>query len=155
MSTETRGFTLKGWHVLAIFIGAYVFIITANMTLAVSAVRTFPGLEVPNSYIASQSFDDRRAAQEALGWTVAVDLDGNRPVVAITDADGAPVMAQDVAIRIGRPTHGREDIHLAFERFCCETALDAQLAPGQWRIDIEAHAADGTLHDTRHVVTVR
>ena len=63
----TREFKLTGWHVLAIFVGAFGVIIGVNVALAWNAVATFPGLEVDNSYIASQTFDDRREAQEALG----------------------------------------------------------------------------------------
>jgi hypothetical protein len=46
-------------------------IISVNLLLAFKAVSTFPGLEVKNSYVASQGFNDRKAAQEALGWTCA------------------------------------------------------------------------------------
>ena len=53
------------------FVAAFGVIIGVNLVLALSAVRTFPGLEVKNSYVASQTFDERRAAQEALGWTVS------------------------------------------------------------------------------------
>ncbi len=58
-----REFT--GRHAAAVFVGAFAVIIAVNVALAVSAVRTFPGLEVANSYVASQEFNARRAAQEA------------------------------------------------------------------------------------------
>jgi len=61
---------LTGRHVLMIFVGAFTVIIGVNIALAYNAVRTFPGLEVKNSYVASQEFNTRRAAQVALGWTV-------------------------------------------------------------------------------------
>ena len=40
---------IKGIHVFAAFALAFGTIIAVNMTLAVQAVRTFPGLEVRNS----------------------------------------------------------------------------------------------------------
>ncbi len=46
---------------------AFAVIIAVNLVLAFKAVRTFPGLEVENSYVASQTFDAERTAQEALG----------------------------------------------------------------------------------------
>ena len=58
--------TLTGWHVFAIFVGCFSVIITVNLTLAFQAVNTFPGLVTKNSYIASQSFDADRAAQDGL-----------------------------------------------------------------------------------------
>ena len=42
---------IKGWHVLAAFVLAFSVIIGVNLTLAFNAVRTFPGLEVKNSYV--------------------------------------------------------------------------------------------------------
>ena len=50
-------------------------IIAVNLTLAFKAVTTFPGLEVKNSYVASQNFDADRAAQQALGWQVAARIE--------------------------------------------------------------------------------
>ena len=56
---------LTGKHVFAITAGAFAVIIGVNVLLAVKAVSTFPGLEVGNSYVASQGFNTRKAAQEA------------------------------------------------------------------------------------------
>ena len=49
---------LTGKHVLAITVSAFAVIIGVNVLLAVKAVSTFPGLEVDNSYVASQGFSD-------------------------------------------------------------------------------------------------
>ncbi len=66
---------ITGRHVLIGFCAAFGVIIAVNLWLAISAVRTFPGLDVPNSYVASQTFDKRRAAQEALGWATRAHED--------------------------------------------------------------------------------
>ena len=59
---------LTGWHVLAMFVAFFGVIIAVNLTLAWQAISTFPGLEVENSYVASQTFDaDRRAQVVLLG----------------------------------------------------------------------------------------
>ena len=65
---------IKGWHVLTGFVAAFGIIISVNLVLAYQAVSTFPGLEVKNSYVASQSFDVDRKAQEALGWEVSATV---------------------------------------------------------------------------------
>ena len=49
MTTADTGFRIKGWHVLAGFVGAFGIIITVNVVMATQAIRTFPGLEVKNS----------------------------------------------------------------------------------------------------------
>ncbi len=64
--------TLTGWHVFVMFGFGFGTIIAVNLTLAFNAVRTFPGLEVKNAYVASQGFDADRKAQGAR----SVELDG-------------------------------------------------------------------------------
>ena len=51
---------LTGRHVLVITLCAFGTIIAVNVFMAVMAVGTFPGLEVKNSYVASQTFDRDR-----------------------------------------------------------------------------------------------
>jgi nitrogen fixation protein FixH len=87
---------IKGWHVLAFTVAAFGVIIAVNLVMAYKAISTFPGLEVENSYVASQTFDADRKAQEALGWTVAPGYDGAKGelVLAFTDAAGKPVVVE-------------------------------------------------------------
>lgn len=69
MTTETKSVKpLTGRKVLMILVAAFGIIIAVNMTLLYNAIKTFPGLEVKNSYVASQTFDDRAISQRALGW---------------------------------------------------------------------------------------
>ena len=50
---------LPAKHALAMFVAAFGVIIAVNLVLAYNAVKTFPGLEVKNSYVASQEFNER------------------------------------------------------------------------------------------------
>ena len=52
---------IKGWHVLGMFVLGFGVIIAVNATLAVNAVRSFPGLETDNSYVTSQEFQAQRS----------------------------------------------------------------------------------------------
>lgn len=142
---------LTGRHVAAIFVTGFGIIIAVNLALAVNAVSTFPGLEVPNSYVASQEFDSRRAAQEALGWEVAADYRDGRLVLALTDSAGRPAEVDRLELHVGRPTEARDDrpVMLGPDG---STRLD--LAPGLWRLDIAAVARDGTEFDYRVVIEV-
>ena len=57
---------LTGRHVLAITVSAFARDHRGERRCwPYKAVSTFPGLEVDNSYVASQDFDARKAAQEA------------------------------------------------------------------------------------------
>lgn len=139
---------LTGRHVLLMFVAGFGVIIAVNLVLAFSAVRTFPGLEVRNSYVASQKFDADRAAQEALDWTSALEYDGRMLTLSIRDASG-PVEPRLTSAILGRATHVGEDHAPAFtwngEAF---TAGDT-LAPGLWNLRLVALALDGTEYRRR------
>lgn len=149
-----KEFRLTGWHAFGIFGGAFAVIIGVNVALAVNAVSTFPGLEVDNSYVASQTFNARRAAQEALGWTVEARLEEDRLVLAITDAEGRPVEAETLAARVGRPTNVSEDRDPEFTFDGRAYVAHEVLRPGNWDIWLKATARDGTPFEQRLQVTV-
>ena len=143
---------ITGRHVLIGFVAAFAVIIAVNLLLAFSAVRTFPGLEVKNSYVASQEFDARKAAQEALGWTVRADHAGGLLTLAITGADGAPVRAARLEATVGRATHVRADQTPKF-RFDGEVYVaPVELSDGNWNIRMKAWSDAGTLFQQRVVL---
>lgn len=140
---------LTGKHVLAITIAAFGVIIAVNLYMAFNAIATFPGLEVKNSYVASQSFDRDRAAQEALNWHVTPDYSDGILSIAIQDASGAAVEVDDLQVTIGRPTHIRDDQspHFTYHRGIYSSPV--ALAAGNWNIHLSARAKDGTLFRQR------
>lgn len=143
---------LTGWHVLLIFGGGFGVIIAVNLLLAYSAIRTFPGLEVSNSYVASQEFNTRKAAQEGLGWHVAADHENGVLVLAITDARGRAVEAARLEATVGRATHVAEDQTPDFTFDGRAYVAPVRLADGNWNIRMKAWAADGTLFEQRVVL---
>ena len=145
MTTETpakqREFT--GKHMLALCVGCFGIIIAVNIYMAVSAVRTFPGLEVKNSYVASQQFDERKAAQEALGWTVKAELEGQQLVLSITDANG-PVEVRELDALLGRPTNVKQDSRPDFVFNGTAYVAPVDVTDGNWDVRLEVIAMDGT-----------
>ena len=145
---------LTGRHVAAIFGTAFSIIIAVNLALAYSAVSTFPGLEVKNSYVASQSFDEDRAAQESLGWTVSAHARDGEVTLSLKDAAGAPVKAAKLQATLGRATHVRDDTTPDFEFDGQNYVAKASLSPGNWNIRMQAEAGDGTIFRQRVVLHV-
>ncbi len=145
------GRPLTGRKVLAIVVGAFSVIIAVNVIMAVKAVSTFPGLEVANSYVASQTFDADRAAQQALGWTVSHDY-GRDGVLSLVmrDAQGLPAQVKSLSVVVGRTTHARDDrpVDLVYTGGIYSAKLD--LAPGNWLLHLDAVAADGTPFRQRY-----
>ena len=142
---------IKGRHVAAIFVTAFSIIISVNVTLAVNAVRTFPGLEVKNSYVASQSFDEERAAQEALNWDVAAQLDGSDLVLTILE-DGEAIAPEILAATFGRATTTAHDQTPAFMFDGTALRAPVEVGKGNWNLRLHARAADGTQFKQRIIV---
>ena len=145
---------LTGRHVALIFCGAFSIIIGVNLLLAYSAVSTFPGLEVKNSYVASQSFDKDREAQDALGWSVQAEARSGQLLLSVTDASGNPVEVAKLEATLGRATHVRDDSTPDFTFDGTRYVAVANLAPGNWNIRMVAHAEDGTVFRQRVVLHV-
>lgn len=135
---------LTGKHVLAITLAAFGTIVAVNVFMALQAVGTFPGLEVPSSYVASQSFDRDRAAQAALDWTVTANYDGREMALAIRDAQGGPARIRTLAVTVGRPTHVTADQSLQFSQRGGLYVAPLVLEPGVWNLHVTATAWDGT-----------
>lgn len=135
---------LTGRKVFLMFLAFFGVIIAVNVTMAVQAISTFPGVEVANSYVASQSFDADRAAQERLGWTVEPSYDGQQISFVVRDKAGLPAPIAKLNVLIGRTTMARDDQtpELAYAGGIWTAPL--ALAPGAWLIHFEATAADGT-----------
>ena len=75
---------LTGRKVLAITVSAFGVIIAVNVTLAWQAIATFPGLEVDNGYVASQTFDAEKKGGSWLreGWFFHA-VGARRPVLRL------------------------------------------------------------------------
>lgn len=146
---------LTGKKVLAIAGGAFGVIFAVNVAFSIQAVRTFPGLEVDNSFVASQGFDDRRDAQEALGWELDAHVANGELTLRFTDGNGEPVEVAALEATLGRATHVREDMEPEFTYQAGTFRAPVDLAPGNWNIRLIATAPDGTPFEQRVVLHVR
>jgi nitrogen fixation protein FixH len=151
--TAERQFT--GRHAAMVFVGAFAVIIGVNLVLAFSAVKTFPGLEVKNSYVASQEFDERRHAQEALGWDVQANATGGLVILTIRDEAGKAVEVEELTAVLGRATHVKDDLTPAFTFDGQAYVAPVELADGNWNIRMKAVARDGTEFQQRVILHVK
>lgn len=135
---------LEGRHVLAMFVGGFAVVVAVNAALAVSAVRTFPGKEVESSYVASQTFDADRAAQEALGWRVDTTLTSATLRLGVLGASGAAVRPEIVTATLGRATTTASDVVPAFVWDGTAWVAPVEAGPGLWNLRVEMRAPDGT-----------
>ena len=153
-TTNTENRRLKGSHVFLITVSAFAIIIGVNFTMAFKAVSTFPGLEVKNSYVASQSFEARRAAQTALGWNVDASVSDGILSIAFTDAETKVVAPETVSVLLGRTTSSADDQRpeLAFNDISFTAPVDT--SKGLWTLRINATAGDGTTFEKRLTLSI-
>ncbi|MCE7026532.1 FixH family protein [Jiella avicenniae] len=133
-SSAPREFT--GRHMALVMVLFFGTIISVNLTMAYFAETTWSGLVVPNSYVASQTFDVDTAKRErelARGWKAETAYEAGRFRLRLTDADGAPVRGATVTATIGHPVNANFDRTLTLGPdpkggYAGETALTA----GRW-----------------------
>lgn len=135
------------------FVAAFGVIIAVNLTLAFQAVRTFPGLEVKNSYVASQSFDADRDAQEALGWVVSADVDHDLLKLVILQ-HGTGIAPQVEEATFGRATSVVADQTPDFTFDGNALVAPVNAGPGNWNLRVKLRAANGVLFQQRIVVHI-
>lgn len=146
---------LTGRKVLAITLGFFGTIILVNLFMAYKAIGTFPGLEVKNSFVASQSFDRERTAQEALGWSLDATYRDGQLALDFRDAEGRPAPVVSLSALVGRTTSRAEDFTPDFTRLGDIYRAPATLGQGKWMMRLEAFAEDGTRFYQRIDLFVR
>lgn len=139
-SAPARPFT--GWHMLAIMVAFFGVIIGVNVFMAVASSRTWTGLVVENSYVASQEFQrklDLQREQAALGWTPAFAYRPGELRFVLNDGQGRPLEIGTVTVALTRPVGAAEDQTLTLARQADGAYVGAvTLASGVWDAQIRA-----------------
>ena len=136
----TRGFT--GRHMWMLALAFFGVIIAVNVGMAIVASRSWTGLVVDNSYVASQQFEDKRRAHEAqrsAGWQAILTYAPGVAKLVIVDGARSPIDLGDVTIKLNRPVGGHDDKVLELERAPTggyEATVD--LPPGAWDATVTA-----------------
>ncbi|BCH25295.1 FixH family protein [Mesorhizobium sp. L-8-3] len=111
--------TFTGRHMLAIVVAFFGTIIAVNLTMAMVAGRSWTGLVVKNSYVASQEFNrkaEQGRAQAALGWHSSLTIGSGEIRYRLADASGATVAPSAVTVTFRRPAYDGEDKVIAMQR---------------------------------------
>jgi nitrogen fixation protein FixH len=131
-----------GRRMAAIMIAFFAVVISVNMLLAVMANRSWTGLVVANSYVASQHFEEVTAKLErsaAMDVHPTLFYEDGQVRLALHAASGAAVPVRNVLLKIGRPSHEGEDRSLAMTCSGSGTCVaDVVLKSGLWAGEVEA-----------------
>jgi nitrogen fixation protein FixH len=138
--------------------GCMSVVIAVNAYMAWSALHTFPGQAGRDGFDLSNRYDSviaRVQQQAALGWTVrALADETGHPVLALTDATGAPLAGAAVDATAERPLGDPLTTHLAFQeaapgRYAADETLPAK---GQWDVMLTVTAQGRDVTTTRRIV---
>jgi nitrogen fixation protein FixH len=148
----------SAWRFFPLAVGAAMAVVIAvNVGMAWSAIRTFPGAAVNDTFDHSNGYDkvlNAAARQAALGWSLQLTVEAGVPVAVLTDRHGRPVEDARMTVIAQRPLGAEEAGQMTFRsnghgRYAGTTALTP---PGQWDLLFTASIGDRHFHATRRIV---
>ncbi|WP_199556086.1 FixH family protein [Sandaracinobacteroides hominis] len=146
---------LTGRRVLAIFAAGFGIILAVNLTMAVLATRTFPGMVVENSYVASQNFNaglEAGRAQQARGWKVTPEVKDKALLVTARTSAGAALKGAQVEALLTHPLGQVPPVRLALLPGP-EGRYSATLPQGLWDMELTVQRG-GERHWLRQRIEV-
>ncbi len=146
--SKQRQFT--GWHMMAVMVLFFGTIISVNFVMAWNASRSWSGLVVENTYIASQQFNGKVAetrAFKASGITGRLTA-GPGAIRYIVTRNGEPAKQIDRVVAVfKRPVEEHEDLRIELDRQGEGAFLAAEkLKSGQWIADVTAMAGEAVVY---------
>jgi nitrogen fixation protein FixH len=154
---------ITGRFVRFCFIGFFGVIAAVNATMMTLAIRTMPGLDVANGYVASQGMNreiDAMRSQTERAWTadVAAALKNNVAPISISLSDrlGKPVTGLAVTARLAHPALTRADHTGALiERRPGVYSADlANIQAGAWTLVVEASQSGERVFASRNRIVL-
>lgn len=147
---SVREFT--GLHMLAIMFLFFATIIGVNGFMAYSAFKSWTGMVVESSYVASQQFNEKLAAsraQAALNWSVELAHKDGKLIFGLTDDQGQAIKIEEVRIELTRPIGISEDRTLILTDAGDGFSINEAVPSGVWNVEIFARIKDRPLFDYR------
>lgn len=160
MTTNSSGASARkpftGWHMTAVLCAFFGVVIAVNLVNAYYAARTFGGMVVENSYVASQKFNgwlEQAREEKALGWKLAVtrapsgrlDVQLASAQQPMTDAHISAIARHPLGRLPERPLTFRATGQGHYES-------NEALPLGRWIVHLEARAHGKMIH---HIVDLQ
>ncbi|MFQ6180834.1 FixH family protein [Sinorhizobium meliloti] len=146
--SPARGFT--GWHMVAVMGLFFGTIISVNLVMAWNASRSWSGLVVENTYVASQQFNGKVAEGRAFQASGIKGRLTTAPgaIRYVLTRNGEPErQIHKVIAVLKRPVEEHEDLRVELEpRGEGAFVLTEKLKAGQWIAAMTAMAGDAVAH---------
>jgi nitrogen fixation protein FixH len=138
---------------LAYFLGFFLVIFGANLTMVFFAISTFSGVETDDAYRKGRDYNEtlvEAQQQQALGWTLQISADMSEDNIAnctlvFLDKAGQGIGDLKIEAVFRRPTHKGIDqpvtlVELQRGTYTGHVALPAE---GNWEVRIDAIGPGG------------
>ena len=149
MKVLTTTKPLTGWHMFMMFVAFFGVVFAVNIFMTVIAVRSWTGLVVDDSYVASQTFNADAASlkkAEALSVSHQLHYEKGKLHLSLQGADGKTIAANSVQISIGRPVGEHEDQKLvAVKTGDGQFEAVTKLGAGVWSGELSAKLVGDTV----------
>jgi nitrogen fixation protein FixH len=155
---------ITGRFVLITFIAFFGVIAAVNAVMMTLAIRTMPGLDVTNGYVASQAMNSEIAAmrqQAERGWKADVSVvlrNGHASVgTHLKGQHGEPITGLAVTARLAHPALARADHHADLIEISPGSyrAEFSDIQPGAWTIVMEASRRGERVFASRNRVVLK
>lgn len=149
MKTFNVAKPLTGRHMLVMFVAFFGVVFAVNMLMATVAIRSWTGLVVENSYVASQQFNNdvaelKKSAE--LSITHRLHIERGKLLLSLQDADGKPVDAENVQIQFERPFGMTREQNLVATRTAPgQYEASANMVAGIWNGQLSAQLSGDKL----------
>lgn len=133
---------LKGYHVAAIMVAFFGVIMAVNITMAVIASKSWTGLVVKNSYVASAGFNDAVATAKAIsdaGWHARFTYEDGIFTTRFLNETADMAEVGNAVLSIGRPAFEQADRTLEADVTDGVLVSKLDLDPGLWTIEVRTN----------------
>lgn len=150
-----RRFT--GRHAAYIICSFFGVVIIVNLIMAGSALFTFGGTIVDNSYVASQKYNgwiEQGEEQAKLGWVIAnIAHDGDKVTIAMHDKTGEPLEDMVISVMAEHPLGQKDAVDLVLSETQQNGIYksDMPLEKGRWKLKITAKKGADSARYVREI----
>ena len=141
-------FRFTGKHMLVSMLCFFGVIISVNFFMATLASKSWTGLIVKNSYVASQEYNgelQKAADQKDRGWKSNVSYAAGTLVLVLRNENNNILSFDKVVAEIGRPAFEQKDKTLQFMPVATgSNKIAIHLEPGIWALKITGTVAGET-----------
>lgn len=149
-------FRFTGWHMLGVMVLFFGTIITVNLIMAWNASRSWSGLVVKNTYVASQQFNAKAAAAKAMAATGIkgeLAVEGRSIRYTLSHPETGPVAVDEVTVRFRRPVGEHQDFVVTLlPQGPGVFAAEHDILDGQWIVETTStRAGEIIMHEAERI----